>query len=250
MCTLSFLPDRQGYLVAMNRDEQRTRAAATPPTAHPFADQSHVYPQEPTGGTWIGASSAGNLFALLNWYSVDTSLLGPKQKSRGEIIPGLLPEQNADDAERALSSMQLVGIYPFRLIGIFPNERHVREWRWDGKQLAQHSVAWVRTHWFSSSKSDQQAALQRGDAFAQHWGEGPTDGAEWLRSLHASHIPEPGPFSVCVHREDAATVSFTEVSWQPNELRVMYQPGSPCHSKDSACTVCIPVFAVPMAKSS
>jgi hypothetical protein len=250
MCTLSFLPDRQGYLVAMNRDEQRTRVAATPPTAHPFGDQWHVYPQEPTGGTWIGASSSGNLFALLNWYSVDTRRLGSKQKSRGEIIPGLLPEQNADDAERALSAMQLFGIHPFRLIGIFSNERQVREWRWDGQQLAQGLGDWVRAHWFSSSKSDQQAELQRGDAFAQQWSEGATHGAEWLRSLHATHIPEPGPFSVCVHRDDAATVSYTEVSWQPDELRVTYQPGNPCQSKGSPSTVCVPVFGAPMAKLS
>jgi hypothetical protein len=34
---------------------------------------------------------------------------------------------------------------------------------------------------------------------------------EWLRSAHRSHVPAPGPFSVCVHRPDTATVSCTEV---------------------------------------
>ena len=31
----------------------------------------------------------------------------------------------------------------------------------------------------------------------------------WLRRLHRSHLPERGPFSICMHRSDAATVSYT-----------------------------------------
>ena len=33
----------------------------------------------------------------------------------------------------------------------------------------------------------------------------------WMRRLHRSHVPAPGPFSICVHREDARTVSYTEI---------------------------------------
>ena len=32
MCTVSFIPRHEGYLLAMNRDEKITRGQATPPT--------------------------------------------------------------------------------------------------------------------------------------------------------------------------------------------------------------------------
>jgi len=242
MCTLSFLPDRQGYTVAMNRDEQRTRIPASPAGEHDFQDHSQVYPQEPSGGTWIGADSSGNLPAILNWYSVDTRGLGAKQKSRGDIIPALLHAQDAQNTDRALSAMQLAGIHPFRLVGIFPGEQQVHEWRWDGCALAKQSSDWILSHWFSSSKSDRQAESQRGKVFAQKWGKGQNDGAQWLRAIHARHIPEPGAFSACVHREDAATVSYTEVSYQPGGLVMSYQSGNPCQAVGAPAQVRIPAL--------
>jgi hypothetical protein len=33
---------------------------------------------------------------------------------------------------------------------------------------------------------------------------------------------------VCVHRDDAATVSFTEIEVSDTEARMSYRPGSPC----------------------
>jgi NAD(P)-dependent dehydrogenase (short-subunit alcohol dehydrogenase family) len=37
--------------------------------------------------------------------------------------------------DRALASLPLHRINPFRLIGIFPHQREVAEWRWDLQQL-------------------------------------------------------------------------------------------------------------------
>jgi len=53
----------------------------------------------------------------------------------------------------------------------------------------------------------------------------------WLRrfhSSHASHAPEIGPYSICMHRNDAATVSYTEVVVSRRITRMRYQSGSPC----------------------
>ena len=50
----------------------------------------------------------------------------------------------------------------------------------------------------------------------------------WVRNLHQSHDPVPGPFSICVHREDAATVSYTEVCCSEEGISMSYRNGSPC----------------------
>jgi hypothetical protein len=52
--------------------------------------------------------------------------------------------------------------------------------------------------------------------------------AEWLRGLHASHSPARGSFSICVHRPDAATVSYTEIAFTAGDLIMRYHAGHPC----------------------
>lgn len=243
MCTLSFLPEKDGYVAAMNRDEQRVRAAALPPAIRRTGELSALYPQEPGGGTWIGGNSRGNLLALLNWYSMEKKDLGVKNRSRGELIPAMLREAGAESTKLALLQFDFTGIFPFRLFGIFPGERQIREWRWDADRLTAKFHEWGRQHWFSSSWSDARAEAERGSAFERTWRDDLADRSDWLRRLHASHIPEPGPYSICVHREDAATVSYTEVHFGCGELRMRYSPGNPCQSTESPGTWSIPAPA-------
>lgn len=244
MCTLSFLPVKDGYIAAMNRDELRTRPAGLPPAIYSSGELSLVYPHESGGGTWIGANSRGTLLALLNWYSMETGKLGEKNRSRGEVIPIALQELDPLHVEGAVRRLGLTGIYPFRLFGFFPAEKQIQEWHWDTQQLLSLSHAWSRQHWFSSSCSDAHAAVKRGAACAQGWRGEPSDPSTWLRELHASHLPEPGPFSICVHREDAATVSYTEVEYKPTGLQVRYQAGNPCEAPASREVWSLPAPAV------
>jgi transport and Golgi organization protein 2 len=240
VCTLSFIPDKDGYVAAMNRDEQRSRAAAFPPAMRQAGEGPVLYPQEAGGGTWIGGNSHGNLLALLNWYSMEKKNLGEKSRSRGELIPELLLEPDAASTYRALWHFDFTGIHPFRLFGIFPANQVIHEWRWDAERLTTKFHGWGRHHWFSSSWSDERAETERGSTFERAWRVDATDFSGWLRQLHASHIPEPGPYSICVHREDAATVSYTEVRFGQGELQMRYSSGNPCQSADSPGTWSIP----------
>ena len=61
MCTLTFIPKPQGYLLGMNRDERLTREVALPPVAIRLQLPA-VYPRESGGGTWIGSNAAGITF--------------------------------------------------------------------------------------------------------------------------------------------------------------------------------------------
>ena len=44
----------------------------------------------------------------------------------------------------------------------------------------------------------------------------------------ASHEPERGPFSICMHRREAATVSYTEIDVTRNRATMGYVPGPLC----------------------
>ncbi len=228
MCTLTFVPTVDGYLAGMNRDELLTRPAALPPEIHEREGMKAVYPREPAGGTWIAANTRGNLLALLNWNEIDTARLGGKRRTRGLVIPDAILGKNASSTRAHLDWLSLDGVFPFRLIGAFRNERQLIEWRWDGNGIQQLGWAWARKHWFSSSLSDSRATAERGQICDAAFLDPAVGRPHWLRQLHGSHEPKPGPYSVCVHRQDASTVSYTEVECARSSISMKYLSGSPC----------------------
>src|SRR6266404_2165316 len=76
MCTVTFMPRRTGYCLAMNRDEKRTRPAGLPPAQRTIGGHGVIYPSEAGGGTWIALNDSGVSFALINWYSVAQRVSG------------------------------------------------------------------------------------------------------------------------------------------------------------------------------
>jgi hypothetical protein len=228
MCTLSFVPREQGYTVAMNRDELLSRAVACPPELVRCGATSAIYPNETEGGTWLAANEYGITLALLNWSDATKAQNQEKQRSRGLVIPALIESPGVSEVNDALRAQPLSGTLPFCLVGIFAREREVREWRWDGQRLAPTRHSWNIRHWFSSGWSDQTAAARRGATFDAARNDADFGSQAWLRRWHRSHMPEPGAFSVCVHREDAVTVSYSEIVCGPAELEFLYQPANPC----------------------
>jgi Transport and Golgi organisation 2 len=228
MCTLSFIPEGNGYLIGMNRDEQIARLAALPPERVPIEGGYAIYPREQSGGTWIAANSFGMTLALLNWYSVPAA--APKSRSRGEVIPKLVSDGDCASVHDSLVQLELGGTLPFRLIGIFPQELKISEWRWNQRMFEISEFLWERRHWFSSGISDIEAEKQRG-AVCRHSSPNGQSPPEWLRELHRSHENGPGPFSICVHRTEVRSLSYSEVSYSGNELSFHYTPQPPCGGK-------------------
>jgi hypothetical protein len=228
MCTLTFIPKPQGYLLGMNRDERLTRELALPPVAIAISNLHAAYPRESGGGTWIGSNSAGITFALLNQNPGPHAQV--KERSRGEIIPSLLGSLRFPGAIRRFQSIDLQGMLPFVLVGIFPAEQVISQCRWDGRELEFVRIGWDVRHWFSSGVSDEMARKLRGNTCYEAWRRRDAGSAEWLRGLHASHSPVRGSFSICVHRPDAATVSYTEVALTGSELTMRYHAGHPCQA--------------------
>jgi hypothetical protein len=228
MCTLSFIPRKDGHIVGMNRDELHTRAQSLHPRIYERGQILAAYPSEPEGGTWIAVNGRGTLLALLNWNLTNPHTAMPKQRSRGELIPELIFQVDLRSAESALHRRSLGGLLPFRLVGIDPQEENVREWCWDGESVVTRAFPWSRRHWFSSSLSDSAAEEQRGATCAAAYASAKADDPDWLRELHRSHRPRSGAYSLCVHRPDATTVSYTEVVYGSYHTSMRYIDGSPC----------------------
>ncbi|MEZ0298895.1 MAG: NRDE family protein [Candidatus Methylacidiphilales bacterium] len=235
MCSVTFIPRPNGFIIAMNRDEQRTRAQGLPPALDETGDA--LFPSEPGGGTWIGINRSGVAFTLLNWYSVPWSRPATGSISRGEIIPALLGQVMSLDAMHdAWDAIPLRSHQPFRLVAYFLGEKALQEWQWDGKRLYCLPCAWQVNHWFSSGKNEPEVQAERMRTARVAWSMTGAGNLPWLRELHASHLPGRGPLSICMHREDACTVSSTELAIEAGTARMTYIPGAPCECSSKRWT--------------
>jgi hypothetical protein len=233
MCTLSWIRGVARYSIFMNRDERPTRAPGLPPDIHdsavrwiaPLDGQSH--------GTWIGANERGVSLAILNRYHESPMSAEGEWISRGMLVKSLLEEITKDDVERRLRDEPL-GLYQPFTLAAFEVGRGARRFAWNGKDLAVDSVVETGMVLTSSGFDQERATRQRGDLF-RRWTEfdptsptHPTEPTpEAFEKIHASHLPEQGPLSICMHRPEAGTVSFTRIDVHEDRIDVIYVPGPP-----------------------
>ncbi len=228
MCTLTVVTGNDTYLMAMNRDEKITCSAGFSPEVHEFDGTRAIYPNDGNGGTWFATNECGISLALLNWNDIAPQRINAKTRSRGRVIPALIDSRSLLDLHAVFGASNFKGMMPFRLVGVFPSEREIWEWRWDSTHLDFEIHAWKSGHWFSSSLSDERAKSGRGAACRNAEHESDVGSAPWLRRLHASHAGGQGPFSLCVHRQDVKTLSYSEVMVTPTHIQTGHFRGSPC----------------------
>ena len=241
MCTVSFLPGSGGFYLAMNRDEKRSRPIASPPEIVDAGNRRAVFPRDPRGGSWIAVNQMGVCLALINWHRIEDAVAGvagpgrPRSTpaatelgTRGEIVIALAGAGSSQELTVALMNLPLRAYRPFRLVAIVPGEHRVTEWRWDLEALTTCQNRWERQHWFSSGFNEATAEFERARLCEGAFEHGGAVGLESLRRLHQSHAPRRGPFSICMHRSDAVTVSYTEVVVSDHRVVMRYKNGAPC----------------------
>src|SRR6266496_2247 len=229
MCTVTFIARQRGYRLGMNRDEKLTRPTGLPPKVKKMNGRAVISPSEHGGGTWIAVNDHGATLALINWYSITARVSG-KAVSRGEVINSMSAAISPDFADAALHGLPLNQINPFRFIGIYPATSEIVEWRWNLKQLVRKNHSWKTQQWISSGFDEPTAQSVRGKTFQRAARQHSAGSVGWLRRLHRSHSPHAGPFSTCMHRADAATVSYTEVTVSPQQATMLYHAGAPCRA--------------------
>lgn len=230
MCTVTLIVRKRGFALGMNRDEKITRVKAHPPCIHQLQERRALFPFEPGAGTWVGVNDAAVGCALINWYAITARARG-STISRGRVITTALAARRVSEMEESFAGLPLDRINPFRLIGVFPKTREIVEWRWNLKKLAAIQHHWETTTWISSGFDEAGAQVTRGKTFATARGQNSFGRLEWLRRLHRSHKPVRGPYSTCMHRNDAATVSYTEIEVSLRKAVMRYCDGSPCEKK-------------------
>jgi len=231
MCTASWIHNPDGYYLFFNRDERKTRAAALSPTRQSRKQVSFIAPTDPEfGGTWIAVNEFGLSVSLLNGanlgsYSNQSSHGG--WCSRGLLIHDLISFQSTEKCVSRLGELDLDIFAPFTTIFLEPGKPAVLA-EWNGKRT---TVIPAGDSWMpltSSSYDPEGVRLARTRELARLSGVSEAMKPETFRDFHSSHGERASPYSCCMHRDEAETVSFSCVEVTSREARFAYSPGSPC----------------------
>ena len=229
MCTATWIQDADGYSLYFNRDELRNRQQALPPQGHTLDGVRYLAPTDrDAGGTWIAVNEHGLSLALLNDYSAKMPQPSDQFTSRGHLVTGLARAVDLETLKDHWLEIDLERFRPFNLLALAPKQTP-RLFSWNGSQEQVHdSPAYPPL--CSSSFDEPGAARARKELLDEYSARTDLDSRKRLLRYHQSHAPERGPYSVCMHRPDAVTVSLTLVEVDPAGVSMAYADGSPCSS--------------------
>jgi len=230
MCTLTYRLTDQGYQLFFNRDEQITRPQAIKPTKN--IELKAIYPIDPTGGgTWIAVHESGTSLALLNYYQAQVDPTLKKFTSRGVIIPNLLT--NVEDIHQQLLAMDLsvyqafqLCVFDAQLSATSGNHELSMQYIWDGIELTYSTLSVQTSLPITSSGVDFPIVYAyRKQQFSQMIEPHNADQSNYI--AYHQHQGASGKCSVKMQREDAKTVSFTQISidqkeWLGNKVTIEY----------------------------
>ncbi|TEW54607.1 hypothetical protein E2R68_07855 [Psychromonas sp. RZ22] len=214
MCTLTYRLTEQGYQLFFNRDENKLRSQAIPPTVN--SSLKAIYPIDPNGGgTWIAVHESGVSLALLNYYQAQVDPNLNIFTSRGVIIPRLL--ENVNNIHEYLMKMDFRHFQAFQLC-VFANKLSAKQskselaWQytWDGKKLTYVTLSAEYSLPLTSSGVDyENVYASRKQQFKKMITGQQTTTADYI--AYHQHQGPSGKCSVKMYREDAQTVSFTMI---------------------------------------
>jgi hypothetical protein len=229
MCTVSWLSRSQGgYDVFFNRDEQPTRPARGPERCV-AGGVPYLAPRDvEAGGTWISVNAFGVTVSMTNQYPQPAAAQPANPISRGLLLASLVDAMSLAEVEHRVRHLGLERYRPFA-IAAFEPVGPPKSLRWNGSALTTelHSnPGFVLT---SSGATPPELEETRRTIFTEAIDlNGLT--ATTLTQVHRDHRPERGPLSVCMHRPEAATVSYCHitVAGASGDILFRYAPGPPC----------------------
>ncbi len=239
MCTVSWLYDLAGYQIFFNRDEQRSRQNALPPQIFISSKnsaqnssqhkQSYIMPVDPQGnGTWMGATTEGICVCLLNFYQ--GALPQGPLISRGILVKTLLELISFKKIEQHLNKIDCTHYSPFTLLIFNPLDKHPLGFCWDGKTTL--TTIQVTSPFTSSGVDFPTVSNHRQQSYAKLLGDnGNKVDESLLLQFHKSHLPQKSMNSVCMHRNDAKTVSLSQIKVNEGQIDYRYWDGAPCETK-------------------
>lgn len=228
MCTATWIRIEGGYELFFNRDELKARKPGLPPTPRERGGVRFLAPTDgDAGGAWLGVNDRGISVGIANGPRSERDEGSGPFRSRGLLVLDLLACASIDEIGRSMRSEDPARYRSFALLALAP-ARDAVVFDWDGTRLEVERRREAGALLISSSRDPARAREARRAELERLVRERGVLDRDLLLDFHASHAPERGPFSPCMHREDAGTVSFSRIHVSAARIELEYRPGPPC----------------------
>ena len=225
MCTMTWFPKEGGYELFFNRDEQLSRRTAELPSIQHKGGIEYISPTDSdAGGTWIAVNQYGITVCLLNHYQFEQIETYKEWISRGEIVRSFALTENLAAAESSFDELDLNDYHAFRMF-IIDRNGHNRLFVWD---VHSARIEFNVTTPKSSSSVDSKNVKAKRKKLFRDLKLMESKNTQQFIDYHSSHLPCQSKDSVCMHRDDAKTVSLSHVSVDEHGVHFAYADGSPC----------------------
>lgn len=219
MCTVSFVPLQNGFLLTSNRDEKSYRSTIAP-KVYTENEVKLLYPKdEKAGGTWIVAREDGTTIVLLNGAFINHQKKPNYSKSRGVILMEII---QAQFPLLHFQEMNLDNVEPFTLI-IFQNNK-LTEVKWD--EVEKHFVdkSIKKTHiWSSATLYNRIQRIKRKQWFEDFCRHNNPLSIDKILSFHTNTQATNTQYGLVINREDKTkTVSITQLLLKNNKPEMTY----------------------------
>ncbi|MGQ1948369.1 NRDE family protein [Geofilum sp. OHC36d9] len=226
MCTVTYIPQPQGFVLTSNRDEKAFRETIIP---HKYRRDDVIlcYPKDAVaGGSWIAMSNKGRVVCLLNGAFVPHTKQAFHTHSRGKVLidaagSGLNPDQ-------FLTAEALAHTEPFTLLTIDFDGNEMTSFSeliWDGndkhnRQLdTRHSYIWSSVTLYSAANRKERKVWF--NQFLKESKMHPT--ASGLLQFHSGKHTNDSTVNVIMMREgELKTVSTTQIIHEGSKLEMSY----------------------------
>jgi|CXWL01.1.fsa_nt_gi hypothetical protein len=165
MCTVTYIPTKNGAILTSNRDEHISRGIALYPEFYQLNNRKLVFPKDSkAGGTWFISNEHGDTGVLLNGAFEKHIPMTPYRKSRGLVLPEIF---QFDSPFEALKEYNLNGIENFTII--LWEQQTLREFKWDGEKLKVKLHDNEQAHIWSSVTLYDESMISERHGWFNNW---------------------------------------------------------------------------------
>lgn len=181
MCTVSFIPVRDNFVITSNRDEKTSRKNAIRPQQTIYKGQKLFFPKDgDAGGTWIVMKENGDAAVLLNGAFICHTAEPPYRMSRGIVLLDIF---STERPSVTFTKIDLADIEPFTLVLLENNCLY--EFRWDGTEKYCRQLSINRSYiWSSATLYDGFIVKKREQWFASFLNNHPTPTQQDVINFH------------------------------------------------------------------
>lgn len=210
MCTLSWKPLEDGYVLFFNRDESRNRVTAQGPTLRQKNGVDFLAPTDGArGGTWLLVNAHGICIGLLNNYAATSPAVVVNASSRGFLPLNCSDCVSVIEAIDRIAEMPLNDYPPFHLVVAAANEAVMLTW--DGSACTSAVLGSSGEMLTTSMFKPKLVAQVRDEIFTSVVGDITDAKPETLKAFHWFEGPDSAT-SIKMSRPDACTHSISEIT--------------------------------------